>query len=495
MKGRAFKISTFLLISQFIICTIGVGSVTGFALYSIYRAGRQELLREMENLAYAIGNGLEIPLAENYPYLQQIATSDQAQLANIAQTYLVNHPYIQYGIYQSDGRLLDTSTPALFSDLPPDGRPAEINAALALTHGSDVRLDTDGEMKVYSAATIDHGAEIFGMIQIEQPYWPAMARTTSLMTTIGLLAAVIVSLMMLASWQASRYLSEPVLHLNDLAEKLSQSDLTARASLRGPREIIHLASTLNTMADHLQTSLEGMQSFVANASHELRTPLTSIKLQVGALLGGAVEEPEIAQRFLKQMDCEIDRLVYTVNEMLDLSQIESGVHAGKVEAVDILDLACEVQALWEVRSLQAKLSLTLQNDPHLPNVKGDAFRLRRLFDNLVDNAIKNTPSGGQVQIILRRSANPGRLRIEIHDTGTGIEAQHLPHIFERFYRVNPSKGELPCPDGANIRRSSGSGLGLAIARSIVLAHHGEIGVESSHGSGSTFWVELPIWTE
>jgi signal transduction histidine kinase len=208
-----------------------------------------------------------------------------------------------------------------------------------------------------------------------------------------------------------------------------------------------------------------------------------------------VEEPEIAQRFLSQMDCEIDRLVYTVNEMLDLSQFEAGVHAVEFLPVDILDLACEVQALWEVRSQQAHLNMTLQSEPHLPRVKGDSFRLRRLFDNLVDNAIKNTPPGGQIELVLRRSSVSGKVRVEIHDTGTGIEAHHLPHIFERFYRVNPSKGDLPCPDGPNIRRSSGSGLGLAIARSIVLAHHGEIGVESSQGSGSIFWFELPVWTD
>lgn len=179
--------------------------------------------------------------------------------------------------------------------------------------------------------------------------------------------------------------------------------------------------------------------------------------------------------------------------MLDLAQIEGSIQAGAYQPVDLLDLACEVQALWEVRAQQAGLSLTIQHEPHLPQVKGDAFRLRRLFNNLIDNAIKNTPSGGGVQIRLRRGTQPGCVRLEICDTGTGIEAQHLPHIFDRFYRVNPA----PIPGGPRCHDACSnwsSGSGLAIARSIVLAHNGQIRVESSQGSGSTFWADLPTWT-
>jgi signal transduction histidine kinase len=348
---------------------------------------------------------------------------------------------------------------------------------------------------LYAAASIDHGSEVYGVIQLEMSFQAAMAPTYRMMTYVGLTAVLIMLIMMLVSWRGSTYLTQPVAQISQAAEQLSQGNLCARATLEGPREIVHLANTLNTMASRLHSNLESMHSFVANASHELRTPLTSIKLQVGALRAGAMEEPEVAEHFLCQMDCEIDRLVYTVNEMLDLSQIEGSSQAGEDQPVDLLDLACEVQAFWESRAQQAGLNLTLAHEPHLPRVMGDAFRLRRLLDNLIDNAIKNTPAGGQVQIRLRRGQQPDRVNLEIGDTGTGIEAQHLPHIFERFYRVNPapSVSDLRCSQAPN-RHSSGSGLGLAIARSIVLAHNGQIGVESSQGNGSTFWVELPVWT-
>jgi two-component system phosphate regulon sensor histidine kinase PhoR len=175
--------------------------------------------------------------------------------------------------------------------------------------------------------------------------------------------------------------------------------------------------------------------------------------------------------------------------MLDLSQIEGGGSAPKFEAVDMTDLAREVQAFWEARTRHVGLLLTISAEPDLPVVRGDAYQLRRLFDNLLDNAVKNTPTGGQIEIVLKRCPPlsgkrlPDVVRMEVHDTGIGIATDHLAHIFDRFYRIDPRPG---------VGKPIGSGLGLAIARSIAVAHGGKIGVNSSPGSGSTFWVELPV---
>jgi signal transduction histidine kinase len=159
----------------------------------------------------------------------------------------------------------------------------------------------------------------------------------------------------------------------------------------------------------------------------------------------------------------------------------------------MLELAGEVQSFWEARSRQTGLALSVEHDPNLPWVKGDAHRLRRLCDNLIENAIKHTPRGGQVLLVLRSAANSTRLRLEVRDSGVGISPEHLPNIFERFYRVDqPGQNGQDCTD-AFTKEGSGSGLGLAIARSIVQGHGGEIGVESALGKGSTFWVMLPAW--
>jgi signal transduction histidine kinase len=237
-----------------------------------------------------------------------------------------------------------------------------------------------------------------------------------------------------------------------------------------------------------------MRTFVGNASHELRTPLTSVKLQVGALADGACEEPEVAQRFLRQIDSEIDRLVYMVNDMLDLSQIEGGGAPPEMKAVNLTDLSNEVLAFWEARSRQAGITLLLTTDSTLPVIRGDPYRLRQLLDNLLDNAIKYTPPGGQVEIFVQRI--PGEtgarqretVRIEVRDTGVGIDPEHLPYIFDRFYRIEMGRKQPQL----KALRPMGSGLGLAIARSIVTSHGGQIGVESQSGRGTTFWVELPI---
>jgi signal transduction histidine kinase len=253
-----------------------------------------------------------------------------------------------------------------------------------------------------------------------------------------------------------------------------------------------------------------MRAFVANASHELRTPLTSMKLHTEALLEGACEEPEVARRFLHQIDNQIDHLAHTVNDMLDLSQIECCSPERGQQPVQLADLAAEVQAFWEARAIQAGLTLSLATESALPVVWGDPYRLRQLFDNLLDNSIKHTPPGGEVEIrLIRRTPSPSTpgnaVRVEVFDNGRGIPQEHLPRIFDRFYRVemardtardlSPQSGQATQagaePDSAMLQPVSGSGLGLAIARSIVLAHGGVIGVNSQPGQGSLFWFELP----
>jgi signal transduction histidine kinase len=340
---------------------------------------------------------------------------------------------------------------------------------------------------IYVASTIEQRSKVEGILVLATPFDVVMAPTYQTMRWMGVIALLIVAFTVGEGWLGSIYISRPLVRLSQTAKKLSQGNLAARARVEGPVEVIHLAQTLNEMAARLQNSLDSLRAFVANASHELRTPLTSIKLQVSALRDGACEEPEVAHRFLDQLDHEIDRLSYTVNDMLDLSQIE-GASEHNFQPVNLFDLACEVEAFWEARSQQAGLSLTINAGKDLYPVKGDPYQLRRLFDNLLDNAIKNTPAGGKVEMVLRNCPEGSSrfrqsIRIEIRDTGRGIAPEHLLHIFDRFYRIDPH------PRGGG----GGSGLGLAIVRSIVVAHDGIIDVNSALGSGSTFWIELPIY--
>ncbi len=228
-----------------------------------------------------------------------------------------------------------------------------------------------------------------------------------------------------------------------------------------------------------QRQIETMRrDFISNVSHELRTPLAALKALTETLQGGALEDPPAAHRFLEQMETEVDSLSLMVSELLELSRIESGrvpLTLAPTRPIDIVTPAFERLYLQAER---AGLTLTLECPEELPPVMADATRVQQVVVNLLHNAIKFTPSGGNVTV--RAMQQDRAVRFSVSDTGIGITAEDLSRIFERFYKVDRS------------RATSGTGLGLAIARHLVEAHGGRIWVESEVGKGSTFYFSIPL---
>lgn len=473
------QIGVFISGLHLFVSVLGAGIITAFSLYFIYQSGVQSNLREFEDLAFITKNALEEPVRA---YYEGNSTPDHVE--TILNRYLASRPEINYTILSPEGdALLPDSDFCTLAGVSLDS--PEVITALKKTIGHSFRNCPKGDRMLYVASTIDWGSALLGILILAVPFNEVMAPTYQTMGWMVVIALLIVAFAVAEGWLGSIFISRPLGRLSQTAKKLSQGDLTARAEIEGPLEIADLANTLNDMASRLQISLESLRAFAANASHELRTPLTSIKLQVEALRGGACEDPEVAHRFLDHLDHEIDRLTLTFNDMLDLSQIEGS--EPDFQPVNMVELAKEVEAFWETRARESGTHLILDVGRHLPELVGNPFQLRRLFDNLLDNAIKNTPPGGKITIILQHgladSVFPkGTIRIEVSDTGKGIAQEHLPHIFDRFFRIDPH------PRG----NGGGSGLGLAIARTIVSAHGGTIGVKSQLGAGSTFWIELPV---
>jgi two-component system phosphate regulon sensor histidine kinase PhoR len=219
--------------------------------------------------------------------------------------------------------------------------------------------------------------------------------------------------------------------------------------------------------------------FVANVTHELRTPLTSIRGFAETLLEGALEDPETARHFVTIIKRESDQLGNLIEDLLDLSRIESGKWKMHKEPVRLRTLATETVGRLASKANDLGVDLRIEIPEALPPVPGDPARLAQVLLNLVDNALKYTHAGGSVTVSTE-DAGPF-VSVRIADTGTGIPKADLPRIFERFYRV----------DKARSRATGGTGLGLSIVKHIVDAHGGTISVVSDVGQGAVFTFTLP----
>ena len=219
------------------------------------------------------------------------------------------------------------------------------------------------------------------------------------------------------------------------------------------------------------------RDFVANVSHELRTPLASVKSVIETLQGGALEDEATARGFLARADAEIDRLVQMVEELLELSRIESGEVPFDQQPVEMGNVLAEAVERLRPQAEREGLNLTLDVSPDLPPVVGDAERLGRVAVNLLQNAIKFTPAGGSIRVSVALAG--GDVTVKVSDTGTGIAPEDLPRVFERFYKADRSRGSI------------GTGLGLAVVRHTVEAHGGTASAESEPGRGSTFSFSIP----
>ena len=218
------------------------------------------------------------------------------------------------------------------------------------------------------------------------------------------------------------------------------------------------------------------REFVSNVSHELRSPLASVRAMVETLEGGALRDPDVALDFLSRIESDIQRMTTLVDELLELSRLESGQVPVHLAPLSVSEVAGEIVARFEGPAAAAGVKMGIDLPPDLPYVMAEAGKLDQILTNLLENALRFTPEGGMVNV----SASTGRrwVKLTVSDTGVGIPGEHLPHVFERFYKVDRS------------RRDGGAGLGLAIAKHLVQAHGGDISVTSAEGQGSSFSLTL-----
>jgi signal transduction histidine kinase len=280
----------------------------------------------------------------------------------------------------------------------------------------------------------------------------------------------------MARWLA-RGMTQPLRDMARAARRMETGDYTARVRTTSRDEVGQLAAAFNNMSAELESLERLRRDLVANVSHELKTPISALRAHLENLLDG-VEKPD--PETLEVMLSQSERLGRLIEQLLDLSRIESGELRLNRTAVALHPLVRAVLSEIEVARADRGVRVRDVVPDDLPPVLVDAERVHQVLFNLVDNAVRFTPPGGDVTVEACRAADG--CRIAVRDTGPGIAPEHLPRLFERFYRA----------DAARARGDGGTGIGLAIARSVVEAHGGRIHAESSVGRGSVFTFDLPV---
>ncbi|MEZ4767448.1 MAG: ATP-binding protein [Caldilineales bacterium] len=471
----------------------------------VYQAEITAAADTLEVDAFLVANALEDPLSGFNAEFQQFAHAEEEREhddhpMNAAPPVLPRSDRLQQvaDLYASDtgtrvtiltplgSAIADSTIPA--REVSSQGSQVEVQAALTGLGAHDIRIDpVSGQSILHAAAPIRQGTELLGVVQLARPLQVTLdriRRTLLSFALAGLAAMVIAGL--LAVW-LSRRLLRPIRALEDASLAIAQGDLDRRVAVESADEIGELAGAFNSMAQQVQNTVEQQRQFVANASHELRTPVTNIKLRSEALLSGGVTDAARSKRYLAEIDSEADRLGKLATALLDLSRLESGAagHADARVPADLSALLLLVGNDLQMRAESAGLTLTVDAPPDLPPVVVWPDQIEAALINLVDNAIKFTPAGGSVALAARRAGE--FCRVTVSDSGPGIPAEDLPHVFDRFYRADKAHSR----QSSQGSQGSGAGLGLAIVRTLIEANGGQIRVASSTGHGTTFTIDLP----
>ena len=477
----ARSLNSRLVLSHLAVSLASIVLMSVFAGRALIQASYAEVEHNLQDLAFAAGNALELPIQE---YRQGRIKAQGVQ--DLLMRWFSDNPNLRFTVYLPDGFPIADSS----GTLPPRANSfnaPEVLEALEneLGRGVEIRDNAKGETTLYTATLIQREIEVIGILRLAMPLQSTLEAAQRSLLILLAIALGIAGGVSLVGWVLANNLARPIQVLTRAAENMERGDLSVRVKPSGPQEMHRLAEAFNSMASRLQANVTQLRAFVANASHELRTPLTVVKLRAEALREGALEDTEVAERFLGDIDTEVDRLVRMVNDLLDLSRMEAGLDSGRRAQLHLGAIAREIYETFKMRASRAEVDLSLDIEPGLPPINGNEDQLRRVLINLVENAIKYTPAGGKVEILLRPGPSANTLRLLVRDTGPGIAPEHLPRVFERFYRAETASSQ-PRPGAVR-----GSGLGLAIAKSIVENHGGTMGVSSQLGNGTTFWADLP----
>lgn len=334
-------------------------------------------------------------------------------------------------------------------------------------------------------------AWLYTLTQLPDQTWLMVAMQRPRISILGFLTdeflppfiqggAIALLLSLIVAYFIARWIADPLQEVVTVARNMPSEEVKPVA-VRGPHEVQDLTRAFNAMLTRMQSSQRSQRHFVADVSHELKTPLTSIQGFAQALLDGTADTVEARKQAAEVVYDESARMYRMVLNLLDLARLDAGTADLKMSPVNMPALLNAIVEKLSPMANKAGVTISVDAVADLPVLSADGDRLAQVFTNLVDNAVKFTPAGGTVT--LRAEMMQGEMQVAVSDTGRGIPASALPHVFDRFYQADISRSK---------GKKHGAGLGLAIVQEIVQAHGGRISVRSQEGQGATFFVNLPL---
>jgi signal transduction histidine kinase len=457
------------------------------------------IARPLQNRLAQIRLNTQVQVAQRQlnSLFQRGATTERV-LQQLTRRFELNDNDNRYLLVDTSGNVLFDSEKALeqqYLVLPPAG-------------GTPVNTGTfstaSGDSFNFARAPVGPPDTVAAYLLTIGPVTPPPPRFLSELGSGFLMAgAISLFLSLLLGIVIARSISRPLKQISTASTAMAGGDYATRVPEKGPPEVRRVASSFNLMAFQVEAGQQAMRDFVSNVSHELKTPLTSIQGFSQAIAEGATPDEVSTQRAAKIIHEEAARMTRMVEDLLDLARIDSGQVVMQKSPLSLEQILHSTVDRLVPQANEKQIQLT-RNFSHLPNIVGDGDRLAQVFTNLLDNAIRHTPSQGKIGInarvvrdIVRAPAmRPEQLQaqtqtaisergdfieVNITDSGPGIPPDDLARIFERFYQVDKSR-----------KRGRGTGLGLAIIKEIVDAHSGYVRASSKEGLGTTFTVLLPV---
>lgn len=455
-----------LLATYILLVVLGTSLMAGYILWSFYAYFIQARQTDLENWTSALSESV----------------ADAVEEQNLQRIRVLTERYgapdtITLRVFDTQGQLLATSSPQTDRYVTNWYSVAGIQEALQNRSTQGIAKGIlAADDRLFIARPITRNGKVLGILRMSLTLRQFQRQFMGVIWTVLITLLFTILLCALISHRLARSLSAPIETMRNFAIRLGGGQFGDRLAIAQKDELGQLAIELNRMSERLASLDQERRAFLANVSHELRTPISNVQATVEALKSGAVEEPELRDRFFETIESETKRLSRLIHDLLDLGRLEAGVGYLEQQTLSLQGLmdravkamtprmqAHSVSAIVEVTDLQ---------------LQGDSERLLQALLNILDNAIKHSKPNTRLFITGQRQGK--QAEITIQDQGTGICERDLPRIFEQFYTTDPS------------RQGSGSGLGLAIAKRIVEAHGGSITASSVVGRGATFTICLPL---